>query len=104
MFSAFSELFHVVCSHPCIYIFKTMCTNDIVFISQYTEYVMTLNMMKSLSLEQIPSNSIQLHITKIVWYDTRHDFLTNLSHPTFFILLVGSCVTGFRHSCFMQYL
>ena len=35
-----------------------MCTNDIVFFSQYTEYVMTLNMMKSLSLEQIPSNFI----------------------------------------------
>ena len=36
----------------------------------------------------------QLHTTKIGWYDTRHDFPNNLSHPTVFIKLVASCVTG----------
>ena len=36
-------------------------------------------LITSYESERVPSNSIKLHTTKIVWYDTRHDFPSNLS-------------------------
>ena len=41
------------------------------------------------SSERVPSNSIRLHTTKIVWYDTRYDFPSNLSHSTLLSDLVS---------------
>ena len=57
----------------------------LLFYKQYARMILSFSnneLIMSYESESFPSNSIQLHITKIVLHDTRHDFPTNLSHPT----------------------
>ena len=77
--------------NPCSIYFLKQCVRMILSFSNN-------ELITSYESERVASNFIQLHTTKIVWYDTRHDFPYNLSHSTVFnqLAIVGSCVTAFN--------
>ena len=60
------------------------------FLKQYTQMILYFSNNELITLyesECVPSNSIWLDMTQIVWYDTRYDFPSHLSHSTFYRIM-----------------